>query len=40
MLTRAHSVPPKWEKCAMKWEKPAWCDLRLGFEVTAYVYVR
>ena len=24
----------------MKWVKPEWCDLRLGFEVTAYVYVR
>ncbi|PCJ93948.1 MAG: pyrroloquinoline quinone precursor peptide PqqA [Porticoccaceae bacterium] len=24
----------------MKWEDPAYCDLRLGFEVTAYVYVR
>ncbi|MCA7121269.1 MAG: pyrroloquinoline quinone precursor peptide PqqA [Acidibrevibacterium sp.] len=24
----------------MQWVKPAWCDLRLGFEVTAYVYVR
>ncbi|WP_414638215.1 pyrroloquinoline quinone precursor peptide PqqA [Azospirillum sp.] len=23
-----------------KWVKPAYCDLRLGFEVTAYVYVR
>jgi len=24
----------------MKWVDPAYCDLRLGFEVTAYVYVR
>jgi len=24
----------------MKWIRPEWCDLRLGFEVTAYVYVR
>lgn len=24
----------------MKWSEPAFCDLRLGFEVTAYVYVR
>ncbi|EME69498.1 MULTISPECIES: pyrroloquinoline quinone precursor peptide PqqA [Bradyrhizobium] len=24
----------------MKWEKPAYCDLRMGFEVTAYVFVR
>ncbi|MFZ5512630.1 MAG: pyrroloquinoline quinone precursor peptide PqqA [Pseudomonadota bacterium] len=24
----------------MKWVEPAFCDIRLGFEVTAYVYVR
>ncbi|MEZ5445923.1 MAG: pyrroloquinoline quinone precursor peptide PqqA [Gammaproteobacteria bacterium] len=24
----------------MNWIDPAYCDLRLGFEVTAYVYVR
>lgn len=24
----------------MAWETPAYCDIRLGFEVTAYVYVR
>ncbi|WP_206201888.1 pyrroloquinoline quinone precursor peptide PqqA [Terasakiella sp. SH-1] len=24
----------------MKWETPAYCDLRLGFEVTAYINVR
>ncbi|MBW6389904.1 pyrroloquinoline quinone precursor peptide PqqA [Halomonas sp. MCCC 1A17488] len=24
----------------MQWVDPAFCDLRLGFEVTAYVYVR
>ncbi|MBU3057888.1 MULTISPECIES: pyrroloquinoline quinone precursor peptide PqqA [Gammaproteobacteria] len=24
----------------MQWIDPAFCDLRLGFEVTAYVYVR
>jgi coenzyme PQQ precursor peptide PqqA len=23
-----------------KWVAPAYCDVRLGFEVTAYVYVR
>ena len=23
-----------------KWIAPAYCDVRLGFEVTAYVYVR
>ncbi|MDH5358881.1 MAG: pyrroloquinoline quinone precursor peptide PqqA [Gammaproteobacteria bacterium] len=22
------------------WVDPAYCDVRLGFEVTAYVYVR
>ena len=22
------------------WVEPAYCDVRLGFEVTAYVYVR
>ncbi len=31
----------KWKERAMKkWVDPAYCDLRLGFEVTAYVYVR
>ncbi|MFI8692945.1 pyrroloquinoline quinone precursor peptide PqqA [Stutzerimonas kunmingensis] len=25
---------------AMQWINPEFCDLRLGFEVTAYVYVR
>ncbi|MGE4404191.1 pyrroloquinoline quinone precursor peptide PqqA [Stutzerimonas stutzeri] len=24
----------------MQWIDPQFCDLRLGFEVTAYVYVR
>ncbi|TAM51385.1 MAG: pyrroloquinoline quinone precursor peptide PqqA [Paraburkholderia sp.] len=24
----------------MTWENPAFCEIRLGFEVTAYVYVR
>jgi pyrroloquinoline quinone biosynthesis protein A len=24
----------------MQWIDPAYCDIRLGFEVTAYVYVR
>ncbi|AFM33317.1 MAG TPA: pyrroloquinoline quinone precursor peptide PqqA [Pseudomonas sp.] len=24
----------------MQWINPDFCDLRLGFEVTAYVYVR
>jgi pyrroloquinoline quinone biosynthesis protein A len=24
----------------MQWVDPAFCDIRLGFEVTAYVFVR
>ena len=28
------------EAAAKKWVEPAYCDVRLGFEVTAYVYVR
>jgi coenzyme PQQ precursor peptide PqqA len=28
------------EEFAMQWIEPAYCDIRLGFEVTAYVYVR
>ncbi|MHB1273710.1 MAG: pyrroloquinoline quinone precursor peptide PqqA [Rhodanobacter sp.] len=24
----------------MQWLEPEFCDLRLGFEVTAYVYTR
>ncbi|WP_193366390.1 pyrroloquinoline quinone precursor peptide PqqA [Herminiimonas sp. CN] len=24
----------------MIWENPAYCEIRLGFEVTAYVYTR
>ncbi|MBA5607071.1 MAG: pyrroloquinoline quinone precursor peptide PqqA [Pseudomonadota bacterium] len=24
----------------MNWETPAYCEIRLGFEVTAYVYTR
>ncbi|MAG22844.1 MAG: pyrroloquinoline quinone precursor peptide PqqA [Rhodospirillaceae bacterium] len=24
----------------MSWVDPSYCDLRLGFEVTAYAYVR
>jgi len=27
-------------RCNMNWETPAYCEIRLGFEVTAYVYVR
>ncbi|WP_082877952.1 pyrroloquinoline quinone precursor peptide PqqA [Methylobacillus sp. MM3] len=27
-------------RATMKWSEPAFCDVRLGFEVTAYVYVR
>jgi pyrroloquinoline quinone biosynthesis protein A len=25
---------------ATAWATPAYCDVRLGFEVTAYIYVR
>jgi len=32
--------PRKGGTAMKKWVKPAYCDLRLGFEVTAYVYVR
>jgi len=28
------------ETMMKKWSDPAYCDIRLGFEVTAYVYVR
>ncbi|WP_391525613.1 pyrroloquinoline quinone precursor peptide PqqA [Denitromonas ohlonensis] len=28
------------EETHMTWETPAYCEIRLGFEVTAYVYVR
>lgn len=28
------------KEIAMQWITPAYCDIRLGFEVTAYVYVR
>ncbi len=28
------------EASARTWVTPAYCDVRLGFEVTAYVYVR
>jgi len=24
----------------MNWQTPAYCEIRIGFEVTAYVYVR
>lgn len=33
-------IPTREGEHIMKWTKPAYCDLRLGFEVTAYVYVR
>ncbi len=35
-LDPAHFVTPK----SKTWVVPAYCDVRLGFEVTAYVYVR
>ncbi|MEW5965126.1 MAG: pyrroloquinoline quinone precursor peptide PqqA [Pseudomonadota bacterium] len=28
------------EASTTQWIEPAYCDVRLGFEVTAYVYVR
>ncbi|GEM_PF-3915744 len=28
------------ENAMKEWIDPAYCDVRLGFEVTAYVYVR
>ncbi|WP_334145682.1 pyrroloquinoline quinone precursor peptide PqqA [Hyphomicrobium sp.] len=28
------------ETTTLVWAAPAYCDVRLGFEVTAYVYVR
>lgn len=28
------------ESSSRTWMEPAYCDVRLGFEVTAYVYVR
>ncbi len=33
------------QECSVKektltWTEPAYCDVRLGFEVTAYIYVR
>jgi pyrroloquinoline quinone biosynthesis protein A len=36
----AFSASPTNEEMSMKWIDPAYCDIRLGFEVTAYVYVR
>jgi pyrroloquinoline quinone biosynthesis protein A len=30
----------KKEAATTQWVDPAFCDVRLGFEVTAYVYVR
>lgn len=34
------SIPSMRKEVAVKWVEPAFCDIRLGFEVTAYVYVR
>jgi len=30
----------KSRRYTMIWENPAYCEIRLGFEVTAYVYTR
>jgi len=32
--------PSKTKETVMTWNTPAYCEIRLGFEVTAYVYVR
>ncbi|WP_374678877.1 pyrroloquinoline quinone precursor peptide PqqA [Piscinibacter sp.] len=38
---RLSSTSPTNQECLnMQWIDPAYCDIRLGFEVTAYVYVR
>ena len=39
---RANRVPSSnlTRSSTMQWNDPAFCDIRLGFEVTAYVYVR
>ena len=36
----SHGAAPSHEESSMTWETPAYCEIRLGFEVTAYVYVR
>jgi len=36
LIDRAVFAAPK----PQTWVAPAYCDVRLGFEVTAYVYVR
>lgn len=33
-------VPPIKLRRHIMWNTPAYCEIRLGFEVTAYVYVR
>lgn len=35
-----HVAAPKSRRYTMIWETPAYCEIRLGFEVTAYVYTR
>ena len=37
---RRASHPVTNQEHIMQWVDPAFCDIRLGFEVTAYVYVR
>lgn len=37
--TKVYNSWQSWEGI-MKWVDPAYSDLRLGFEVTAYAYVR
>jgi len=35
-----HPLTTSFKETEMKWSEPDFCDVRLGFEVTAYVYVR
>ncbi|OYY25913.1 MAG: coenzyme PQQ precursor peptide PqqA [Acidovorax sp. 17-64-282] len=40
MIQEWHGVTPPSRRHKMNWQTPAYCEIRLGFEVTAYVYVR
>jgi coenzyme PQQ precursor peptide PqqA len=40
MLVRGRIQLPNPEEHTMIWETPAYVDIRLGFEVTMYVYNR
>jgi len=39
-IKEQHVAVPLSRRLVMTWETPAYCEIRLGFEVTAYVYVR